>query len=466
MMAILKTMLNVPELADVTLEVWYTFLTTLSPSDAGPHVGPTSAAFVSCWPHFSENGRRCALKILEYIICDVYRDIGSHMDDVVDLSTIPNLQRLHTKLKSLRRDWSAKEYLQRTVERSSNDNLAVAIQSLSELRSLMLGEHRSLVAELASGDVFDPLVGQILAALLSAACRDGDGSEQLRLLAYECIGVLGAVDPDRCEIKFNDLGIIMLSNFEDEGESVLFALHLIQDVLVGAFRSTSDMSYQSHLAYTIQELLKFCGFTPALVGEGPSGSVPMKIRKRWDRLPKHVIETVAPLLDGHFTLKRKKPSPESIPIIYPTQTTYREWIQLWATNLIGKASGGRAPEIFGVFHSAVRNRDVGVARHLLPHLVLNILISGTDDDLQSICSELLAVLEDQIDPESKSTADKKLLSAQVCHFFHLNSYSSCIWPLGCLHTIGSSKQVGSHHETGHGCEASRDQTGSQFCIIS
>jgi len=63
---------------------------------------------------------------------------------------------------------------------------------------------------------------------------------------------------------------------------------------------------------------------------------------------------------------------------------------------------------------AVRNKDVAVAHHILPHLVLNILISGKEEDVQGIRLELLAVLEDQVDVDSGSTADKKLLSAQVC----------------------------------------------------
>jgi serine/threonine-protein kinase ATR len=99
--------------------------------------------------------------------------------------------------------------------------------------------------------------------------------------------------------------------------------------------------------------------------------------------------------------------------IYPNTSTYREWLQLWTSNLITRASGDVARSIFGVFRSAVRNKDVGVAHHLLPHLVLNILISGTESDSGDIRSEILAVLEDQVDFNSESTSDKKLLSAQV-----------------------------------------------------
>jgi serine/threonine-protein kinase ATR len=409
-------MLIVPELADATLESWYTFLSSLSPNDMGPHVGPTSASFVSAWSAFSPSGQAAAKRSLDYIVSTMGEKLGSYMGEVVDLGTIPELRQLQERLTSLRNSWTPKDKLRKLLERSSNDNVTVAVQSLCELKSFMLTEHKDFIRHLSTGDFFDPLVGQILAALITAACRDGEVMEPLRLLAFECIGVLGAVDPDRCEIGFSDKRMVVLHNFTDEGESVIFVLHLIVDVLVGAFRSTSDTKYQSHLAYTIQELLQFCKFTPALVtSEMNHPSVLLKIRKRWDSLPKHVLETVTPLLEARFRLDLK-PLPDLKHPIYSHQATYREWIQLWTSYLITKASGGTAQTIFNVFRSAVRNKDVGVAHHLLPHVVLNILISGAEPDSQSIRSEILAVLEDQVNPDSESTSDKKLLSAQVHSF--------------------------------------------------
>ena len=67
-----------------------------------------------------------------------------------------------------------------------------------------------------------------------------------------------------------------------------------------------------------------------------------------------------------------------------------------------------AQRLFGVFRSAVRNNDVVVAHHLLPHLVLNILISGNENDALAIRTEMITVLNDQVDKDSFSTSDKKL----------------------------------------------------------
>ncbi|KAJ7771049.1 hypothetical protein DFH07DRAFT_734832 [Mycena maculata] len=423
-MATFQTMIGIPELSEVTLQSWHIFLSTPAPQDIGPHVGPTSAAFVSSWSTFSAVGRDLARKSLEYIVIGIGPKLGSYLDEVIDLTSIPELDRARARLKQLRAAWSPKEELQKILDRAWSDNLTVSVQTLAELKNLMLKERKEFVNGLASGDIFDPLVGQILAALFAAACREGDGTDALRLLAFECIGALGALDPDRCEIGTNGPTMIMLTNFTNEDDSIAFALHLIQDLLVGAFRSTSDIRYQSQLAFCIQELFKFCKFTPALVATGNHAAVPMKVRNRWNSLPKHVVETAAPLLEGRFAVPPYTTPHALTHPIYPCHSTYREWMQWWSVHLITRASGKTAQVIFGVFRQAVRNKDVVVAHHLLPHLVLNILISGDETDAQNIRKELLVVLEDQVAPDSTSSEDKKLLSAQVVFTLldHLNKW--------------------------------------------
>lgn len=413
-MATFQTMVHIPEFAEVTLESWVKFLKTLSASELGQHIGPTSAAIVTSWPNLTSGAQDTAFQALQYVICDMGKNLHQHLAEIVDLSTVAQLRPLHEALQELRGAPPPDEILKRILNQISSDNVSVAVQALRELKTFMLHDCPEYMRKLTSGDMFDGRIGQILLSMVSTACRENvDGTEELRLLAFECLGVLGAIDPDRCEIPYQNTGMVVMKNFTDEGEAMGFALHLIQDLLVGAFRSTSDIKHQSHLAYSIQELLKFCQFTPALVTSGGTTSAPLRVRNRWNTLPKHVLETVTPLLEGRFIIK-PNPGPMIQHPIYPTQSTYREWIQLWTTHLISRASGPTAIKIFGVFRSAIRNKDVVVAHHLLPHLVLNVLISGSEDDGTAIRTEMLSVLQDQVTLDSTSTSDKKLLSAQVC----------------------------------------------------
>ena len=422
-MATLQTTLGSMPLTVASLQTWQAFFRTLSLGDLGQYVGPTTAALISAWPSLTPSGRDAAKGIFNYIFTDAFGEIGEFADEIADLASIPELKSYAKKLRSLRSGYTVTEQLEHILVRMASDNGTVVTQALEELRTFMLHSQPSYIANIASGDVFHPLVGSIVKTLLAVICRDTENADLHRLIAFECLGVMGAVDPDRFSITVPDRHRVVLSNYTDEEEAIQFALHLVENTLVSAFKSTSDIKYQSHLAYAIQELLRFCKFTPSLAfpGSGPSSS--LKTRSRWKSLPKHVLETVTPLLEARFSAGNVKAPTGIILPIYRAQDTYREWLQLWVSYLITRTSGSTARTIFEPFRLAVRNKDVGVARELLPHLVLNILISGADADAQGIGQEIVAVLEDQIDDSTTSSPEKRLLSAQV-RVYHLSAFLS------------------------------------------
>ncbi|KAL0070158.1 hypothetical protein AAF712_002648 [Marasmius tenuissimus] len=419
-MATFQTMASIPELAEATLQSWHRFLVTLGPSEIGPHIGLTSAVFVACWPDFSPSAKDIARRSLHHIVVEAGPKLGRYVGDLVELPGVPELQLIQRYLSKLRGSPTPKDTLTRILDRSATDNYAMVVQGLRELKEFMTSTHSVLIRDLLSGPTFDPLIGDILVTLLNAASREADDGELARLLSFECLSILGAVDVDRSELRLQDSEFIVIYNFKDRSENDLFVVHLISNVLVRAFRSTSDIKYQSHLAFTIQELLKVCGFKP--VGKAPSVST----RNKLSALPQHVIETITPLLDARYTLNHFTTPDPTYPI-YPTQTTYREWIQLWATHLISMVSGDGV-RIFSVFRSAVRNKDVVVAHSLLPHLVLNLLSSNDESAVEKIRFELRTVLDDQVNPASTSTPEKRLLCAQAIFMIldHLNRWVRCV----------------------------------------
>ena len=411
-MATLQTMLLIPELSDATLQSWYWFLFTLDSHDLGSHVGSTTASFVASWDSFSPAGRELAKRCLHLLIVERGAQLGDHLAEIADLSSIPELDAINNHLANMREEWTSHYRLGALLDRLESESIPIAIQSAAELKAFLLERDEAFVRSLTTGDVFDPIVGRLVTALYAAACRDGENTEILHNLAFDCIGIVGAIDPDRFELPVHEDHLVILGNFKEE-EAMTFALHLIKNVLVGSFRSTSDVKYQSHLAFAIQELLHFCKFTSALAKPGSSsGSVPIRVRNRWKSLPRIVVETCIPLLEKPLQLSYPQPLVVPHPI-YPSQATYRQWLQAWASDLIYKVSGHTAQQIFRVFAPVVRNKDVGVAHHLLPHLVLNALAYGDEDSAQAIRTELVTVLEDQVNPHSTSSPDKKLLSAQV-----------------------------------------------------
>ena len=154
---------------------------------------------------------------------------------MVDLRNIPELADIHQELMRHRASWEPREKLHKILAQLNSDNYAITLHFLGELKTLMSMDHPDFVRSLASGDAFDPLVGKIQASLFHIASRDGDDTEGLRLLAFECMGIIGAADSDRCEIGSNDSRMVVRSTFTDDNEAVLFAIHLIKDVLISTF---------------------------------------------------------------------------------------------------------------------------------------------------------------------------------------------------------------------------------------
>ncbi|KAJ3556801.1 hypothetical protein NM688_g1817 [Phlebia brevispora] len=420
-MAMLQTMLAMPDLRDMTLQSWSMFLRVLDVEDVGSYVGPTGAAFVTAWPTLSLSSREVVKDCLRYLVFEQGEQLRTKLNELPDVTSIPELSNIGRRLSALRENWTPEKTLQVLLERIANENLNVVSRALEELRAFLSTDDESFVRGLTSGDVFHHSVSNIVSVLLAASCRDGEDSDAVRILAFDCIGVLGAADPYRFETDSTRGRMIVVDNFSAEEETAVFALHLIRDVLVGVYQSTSDVQYQRHLAYALQELLRLCGFNTSVVTRGSSTS--MKARNRWSTLSKSVVEAVTPLLKSRYILHTKDLEPTERPI-YHEQSTYREWIQMWMTYLIPEATGTNARKVFGVFPLVVKNRDVGVARRLLPHIVLNVLISGTDKAVGDIFQEILAVLQDQVDPSSPSSTDKKELSAQTIFMVldHLNGW--------------------------------------------
>ncbi|KAM0756274.1 hypothetical protein T439DRAFT_320977 [Meredithblackwellia eburnea MCA 4105] len=414
-MATLQSALDTDSLRDVTLEAFRVFITTLKFNEIGPFIGPTSATFVRLWPELSEAGRATAKSTLEYIILKNSDNLRNFVQDIADLGGIDELGKANRRLQEMRQQWSFAQRSDFLLSRIGSENEVVALQALRELRVLMTSS-ASHLQSLATGDTFDRSIGPIIKALLGASAKDGTENEESRNIAFECIGVLGALDPDRFEMSPAEAPFIVAHDFNDNEESVQFALHLIQDLLIGAYRSTNDTRHQEFLAFAIQELLRFCGFTPELVNSSSNSSRgnDSVIRRRWNALPKWVLETCGPLLGASFGFKeRSTQSPATYPI-YEHNFSYRDWIRTWANDLMGKLKSDTAKRIFSAFPPILHLEDVAVAQHLLPHLVLSALISGSDEDRNRVHQEINSVLADQISSSrQRHSENSRMLSAQT-----------------------------------------------------
>jgi serine/threonine-protein kinase ATR len=419
LMATMNTTMQVKELMLPTLHSWHAFITRLGYSVVGPFIGQTAAALLSSWPRFGPNEKKVASRILSYIVMDSMQELKLFL-----LQDFPNLEELRgdipaicDKLASIGSS-SAKrpeQRLQHILDRAANENSSICGQALAELKTF-LNREKDYVQRITTGNTFDPVVGKIVHILFATVARD-DESESLRDSCLENLGILGAIDPDRFKHDKADQTNDLLQDFNDKDEISDFAMHLVRDVLVSAFKATNDTKHQATLAYAIQELLKLAGFSTALLAVNGNYTtnvkvVSLRVKQRFSKFPPEMLDIIAPLLESKYSVHLGDMSVREMPI-YRNSSSYKDWVQHWTNHLIVTVTGDHAKSLFGIFRSVIRDHDLGIAQYILPHLVLNILIMGTKEQSWEIRQELVAVLEDQVTPSTDFEPERRLLSAQV-----------------------------------------------------
>ena len=413
-LASLTSTLQDPSLAMPTLDSWLDVVKALRGADLGVLVGPTAAALLAAWPRLDADERHVAAQVLRYAVMERTSD-PIYLNDVPSLDAIADdVPDVAQRIRSMRLSWEDEVQFVHILDRVSNDSAAICMQSLGELR-IFLQERRACIATWTSGNVFHTLIGRCVRVLMAVAARSELG-DVVPALCLECLGLLGAVDPDRLDMPPDEPILVLLSDFENEDENMAFAQRILVDVVVPAFRATHDTKHQAALAYAIQELLKYCKFTPALLEASAPTRVPEKVRQRWSALPEMLLPTLLPLLNSRYVVQQTEPRPREMPL-YAHSTSYRDWVQAWTLWLIRSSRPGDAASLFHIFTSVVRDHDVGIAQYLLPHLVLHILISGSSQQRRTVLGESLAVLADQAHPALGYEPERRRLTAQT--LFHV-----------------------------------------------
>ncbi|KAG8815038.1 serine/threonine-protein kinase M1, partial [Serendipita sp. 399] len=419
--AMMQNTVRIDGLAGPTLKLWLALAKGLRPLDFSPYLALTSAIIVELWNLFDIPTGKIAHQILRYI-ADNARDFQHHLKDLAALDTVGELHDVHAHLRRLVPEPLLGQRLIQLSTRIMDLNVSVSHMAILETTRIV-SDQRSFLP-LVAGDSFDPAVGSLIKALQSVAGREGEIYDETRLATFECLGIIGAADPDRFTIS-NDSSnpISTFCDFSDETASQEFAAYLIVEVLAPIFPKTSDIRFQKLLAFTLQELLSFCGFSDALISQDPSISVSVKVRKRWMTLDSDVQVMVTPLLRSKYMIEGSIDMPSSHPI-YPSVQTYKEWIQKFTSYLVGRVEGRFAGSVFRPFRALLGSDDVQVLLFILPYLVVDLLNGGNLTDINHVREEIISVLKDQLQVSPKHSNEMKGLCAQTIFQLmdHLNKY--------------------------------------------
>ncbi|KAF9291903.1 serine/threonine-protein kinase M1 [Mortierella alpina] len=383
-------------------------------------------ALMKVHPFSNAQERSIELELLQYLIIqsqDALRDV---LPDVGSLPNIPEFEEMNRILNASKSQLGLDTQLRRLIQRANNDSSELAEQALVELRGLLMANETRILSMAAKGGEQSSVVSELIHGLLSGIGRFRGLDAPVPRLCADCLGIIGAVDP----AKVSSPGLVTNSqiptNFNDLEEAKDFVCRLIEVQLVGQTRTIGDIRAESDWAYVLQTLLAFCGITKdVLESEGPFGlttrallsqrhsapssqnfststpssaglaskSAMKSARDRWRSFPNHVHEVLELLIDAKYSRSRPSAQPEYICPLYRHARTFKDWLTNWTLALIATVSGQNVSEIFQACRHVARN-DTSMCLYILPHLVLNVLLDGSDKDKDEVIREMSAVLSD------------------------------------------------------------------------
>lgn len=423
-MTILQTSFKDREIRLPALRLWKRFLQTLRIEEVKPLIAQTTAVFIQAWPELSLSEKALVKPILQYFLVDQYKNLEDALSGIADMSSIPELDNYQKRLLARRQGQSAEDRIKAYLTRLDTVNEATLVQTLRELlQHLKLAS--ATIHKLAAGSSFSPLLGETIHTLLSTAIRSSEAKSPARALALQCLGVLGALDPDRMTFPPEESAFVIEHDLRNSDECMRFAIYTVDKVLLRVLRTTNDPQQQTALYLAIQGLAAVCGFNESLrSGNNFKQGIDAGIRMRWNALPRHVQDVVEPLISASIKVESSVKAEKPEYPVYSKRTSYREWLQTWTSDLIDHLVQGHssnpAPyspaKLFGPLRAAVRRgHDLTVPHYILPFLVFFTITSGNTTQTSNISQEIQTVLQDQISPSKDlpMPPDSRSLCAQV-----------------------------------------------------
>ncbi|CAF1368457.1 unnamed protein product [Rotaria sordida] len=284
---------------------------------------------------------------------------------------------------------------QRLITLLNFDMMDIRLHALNSLENLLKTNRPYLLQMCLSRDTVSSIITRLILTLLE---RSNDTNQNIRFIAINCLGEIGAIDPGRIEFRklystiATSTSLInrLLSNSNSEINnddskrryfnlySQEFALELFAE-LTRAFLAADQVRQQDTISYAIQECLKFYNLNSSDDNE--------KIKTNqvlWTKLNQEQQDLFKPLRTSKYVLTdetnlKTNKSQEAI-LKQLTIKTYEQWLTQFVPYLIQYLPNNNYYHLFHSCLFAVRfNSSIG--SFLLPYIILHLIGENLGQDV-------------------------------------------------------------------------------------
>ncbi|CAF4345925.1 unnamed protein product, partial [Rotaria sp. Silwood2] len=277
----------------------------------------------------------------------------------------------------------------------NNEMMDIRLHALNSLENLLKTNRPYLLQMCLSRDTVSSIITRLILTLLE---RSNDTNQNIRFIAINCLGEIGAIDPGRIEFRklyssiATSTSLInrLLSNSNSEINtddlkrcyfnlySQEFALELFAE-LTRAFLAADQVRQQDTISYAIQECLKFYNLNLSDDNEK------IQINKQlWTKLNQEQQDLFKPLRTSKYVLTdetnlKTNKSQEAI-LKQITIKTYEQWLTQFVPYLIQHLPNNNYYHLFHSCLFAVRfNSSIG--SFLLPYVILHLIGENLGQDV-------------------------------------------------------------------------------------
>lgn len=399
--ATLQSALQLKQLADFAFSAWVELVSVTGEDDIESLIDHTFAIIVQNWSAFNHESQIRARDTIADLLKNHNTLIRDRIDMIPSLQRIPLLDKFEAEINRFKSTIDPTIRFEAFGRRVNDENFAIVHQALLELIPF-LETHQRIIHESAISQQPHALIAKLSRALLDAIIRFKESHNEILPLCGQCLGIIGCIDPNRVDSTRERRDIMMLSNFEKADEVINFVAHLLETVIAEAFHAASTGKAQTYLAYVMQELLKFCGFRQVVVLR-PKSSQSTPTFQRWSLIPEAVRSTLTPYFNTKYVIVHAAMPTDGndFPIFNPG-LKHGTWLRKLVFILLHRAQGENAQMIFPVLSRVIWGHDITIPSFLLPFVVLNVVVGGSEDDSRDILTEFVEVLACDMDYASDS----------------------------------------------------------------
>lgn len=282
--ACLLSALGQDALREASLSCWAAMITYLEEEDIEALLETTFFVINRYWENLDERNADISKKMLTYLVDHYPELLAKHISKLPSLGHIPELSKIEASLTKMAPSLLVEEFLEVFSQRITHDNSGVVLQALTELVPYLKKNQGMLHASAVSQQP-DTVIATLMRSLLDCACRYNGVQADISQLCVECMGLIGCLDSNKIESVREQRSIVVLNNFDANGEITEFTLFLLEEVLVPSFLSATDVKLQGFLSYAMQELLERTEIKAACAMQGTGMLGGNDIYRKWTAIP-------------------------------------------------------------------------------------------------------------------------------------------------------------------------------------